>query len=209
MMEIEQNSYSLKDRDIEKLVNELVGKKVDERLYRLENQIKQISQSVQLLESKKVPDRVSMIVFSGDMDKLMAAFIIATGAVSMEMEVSMYFTYWGLSALRKATTYKNKAIPEKMIAAMLPTGPESVGTSKMNFLGMGPKFFKHLMKQKNVQTLPELISLAKELDVKMIACQMSMEIMGITKEELIDDLAFGGVATYVGDAANSKISLFI
>ena len=208
-MEIEQNSYSLKDRDIEKFVNDLVEKKVDERLFNLESQIKQISQSVQLLESKKVPDRVSMIVFSGDMDKLMAAFIIATGAVSMEMEVSMYFTYWGLSALRKATTYKNKAIPEKMIAAMLPTGPESVGTSKMNFLGVGPKFFKHLMKQKNVQTLPELISLAKELDVKMIACQMSMGIMGITKEELIDDLAFGGVATYVEDAANSKITLFI
>ena len=209
MQEKKQKSYSLKDCDNEKLIDELVQKRVNEQLDRLENQIRQLSQSVQLLESEKVPDRVSMLVFSGDMDKLMAAFIIATGAASMEMDVSMYFTYWGLTALRKATTYKNKAIPEKMIAAMLPTGPESVGTSKMNFLGIGPKFFKHLMKQKNVQTLPELIPLAKELDVRMIACQMSMEIMGIAKEELIDGLSFGGVATYVGDAANSKVTLFI
>ena len=208
-MEKEQNSRSLKDYDIEKLVNELVSKRVDERFYGLEGQIKRISKSVQSLESKNASDRVTMVVFSGDMDKLMAAFIIATGAVSMDMEVSMYFTYWGLTALRKTTIYRSKAIPEKMIAAMLPAGPESVGTSKMNFLGFGPKFFKHLMKQKKVQTLPELILLAKELDVKMIACQMSMEIMGITKEELIDDLAFGGVATYVEDAVNSKITLFI
>ena len=209
MLEKEQNSFSLIDCNLEKLIEEIVDKRVTDRLANLESQILQISKAVKLLEAEKSPDRISMLVFSGDMDKLMAAFIIATGAVSMEMEVCMYFTYWGLNALRKSTIYKHKPIPERMIAAMLPSGPASVGTSKMNFFGMGPMFFKHLMKQKNVQSLPELISLAQELEVNMIACQMSMEIMGITKEELIDGLSFGGVATYIGDAANSKVTLFV
>ena len=198
--------YSTEKSDIENLVNELLDKKIEERFRRLETKFEEISQS---LQSDRQSDRLTMVAFSGDMDKLMAAFIIATGAAAMGMEVSMFFTYWGLTALRKTTIYKNKAIPEKMIASMLPSGPDKVATSKMNFFGIGPTFFKHLMKQKNVQSLPELISLAAEMEVKMIACQMSMEIMGIKKNELIDNLSFGGVATYIGDAADSKITLFI
>jgi peroxiredoxin family protein len=154
-------------------------------------------------------DRATLVVFSSDMDKLMAAFVIATGAASMGMDVSMYFAFWGLGVLKKKTLYRNKPITEKLMALMLPWGPDNTATSKMNMMGMGPVFFKHVMKKKNISTLPELMTLAREMGVRMIACQMSMDVMGIKQEELLDGLDYGGVATYLADARDSKITLFI
>lgn len=154
-------------------------------------------------------NRATLIVFSGDMDKLLSAFSIATGAVSMGMEVTMYFTFWGLGALKKTTLYGGKSLTDKMMAVMLPGTVRSVPTSSMNMLGMGPAFFRKVMKDKNVASLPELISLAQELEVRMIACQMAMDVMGIQKDELIEDIEFGGVATYLGEAADSTITLFV
>lgn len=154
-------------------------------------------------------DRATLVVFSGDMDKLMAAFVIATGAASMGMDVSMYFAFWGLAVLKKKTLYKNKPITEKLMSLMLPCGPDGLNVSKMNMMGMGPVFFKHVMKKKKISTLPELISIAKEMGIRMIACQMSMDVMGIKKEELLDGLDYGGVVTYLADARDSKITLFI
>ena len=143
------------------------------------------------------------------MDKLIAAFIISTGAVAMGMDVSMYFTFWGLTALKKKTIIKGKPITEKLMGILLPSGPAHVGTSKLNMLGMGPMFFKYVMNKKNIETLPDLISLASEMGIRMVGCQMSMEVMGITREELIDGLDYGGVTTYLTDASDSKLTLFI
>ncbi len=157
----------------------------------------------------KTNNRANIIVFSSDFDKLMAAFVIATGAASMGMEVSMYFAFWGLAALKKKTILKNKSITEKLMALMLPQGPDNIATSKMNMLGIGPAFFRYVMKKKNISTLPELIKLARELEVRMVACQMSMDVMGLKKEELLDGLDYGGVFTYLTDAKDSKITLFI
>ena len=182
---------------------------LENRIQILEGKIEALTERTVSLESNLVSDRLTLVLFSDDMDKQMAGFIIATGAAAMGMKVSMFFTYWGLTALRKRTILSNKTLPEKLVALMLPPGPHKVATSKMNMLGIGPEFFKHLMKKKNVQTLPELIALAKEMDVNMIACQMSMEIMGISKDELLDDLSYGGVATYIEDASDSKVTLFI
>lgn len=154
-------------------------------------------------------DRASIVIFSGDMDKLLAAFVIATGAATMDMKVSMYFAFWGLTALKKKTVFRNKSITEKLMALMLPSGPARLSVSKMNMMGIGPAFFKHVMKKKNISTLPELMNLARELGVRMIACQMSMDVMGIKKEELLDGLDYGGVATYLADARDSRITLFI
>ena len=154
-------------------------------------------------------DRASIVIFSGDMDKLLAAFVIATGAATMDMKVSMYFAFWGLTALKKKTVFRNKSITEKLMALMLPSGPARLSVSKMNMMGIGPAFFKHVMKKKNISTLPELMNLARELGVRMVACQMSMDVMGIKKEELLDGLDYGGVATYLADAKDSKITLFI
>ena len=154
-------------------------------------------------------NRASLLVFSGDMDRLFAAFTVALASAASGLEVSMYFTFWGLTALRKRKTFAGKTLGEKMVAMMLPAGPASVGTSQMHMGGIGPRFFKHLMKRRNVETLPNMIEIAREMGVKMIACEMSMNVMGITREELIDGLSYGGAATYVADAAGAKVTLFV
>jgi len=154
-------------------------------------------------------DRATLVVFSSDMDKLMASFVIATGAASMGMKVSMYFAFWGLGVLKKKSVFRNKSITEKLMTLMLPCGTNGLNVSKMNMMGMGPAFFKHVMREKKISTLPELMNVAKEMGVRMIACQMSMEVMGIKQEDLLDGLDYGGVATYLADARDSKITLFI
>ena len=154
-------------------------------------------------------ERTSIIVMSGDFDRLFAAFTIAMGSLAMGMEVSMYFTFWGLTALKKTTILEGKTLPEKMVAMMLPGGIEQVPTSRMNMGGIGPKFFQHLMRARNVESLPDMRDMALEMGAKMVACEMSMNVMGLTRAELLDGLAYGGVATYLEDAAKSKITLFI
>ena len=171
-----------------------------ERLQTLENKVAQ-------LEEEMPQDKATIVVFSGDMDRLIAAFIVASGAAAMGTEVNLFFTFWGLSALRQTRSFRSKTIPEKMLAAMLPVGPG--GTSKMNMLGIGPKFFNYVMKQRNVETLDDLIETAKDMEVRLVACQMSMGIMGITEDELMDGVEFGGVAAYLGDACESRVTLFI
>jgi peroxiredoxin family protein len=123
----------------------------------------------------------------------------------------MFFTFWGLNILRKEEYVKvgNKSFMDKMFAKMMPRGPEKLGISKMNFGGLGGKMMKYTMKKKNIVTLKELIEMAQDLDVKMVACTMSMDVMGITQDELIDGLDYAGVASYLADADESKINLFI
>ncbi len=194
--------------DLEALVERMVEAKLDERLASVEQRVDAaLEQLAQRKDGQE--DRATILVFSGEFDRLMSAFIIATGAVAMGLEVSMYFTFWGLTALKKGTIYRGKGAPEKMIAGMLPRHPEAAPTSRMNMGGIGPKFFQRQMKNKNVESLPDMIALAQEMDIKLIACQMAMDVMGITKEELRDDIEFGGVATYLGEAIDSKVTLFI
>lgn len=152
----------------------------------------------------------TIIVFSGDMDKVMAAFIIANGAAAMGDEVSMFFTFWGLNALRKAKKVKvRKNFIEKLFGWMMPRGVEKLPLSKMNFAGMGKQMMKMIMKKKNVNSLPELIEMARDMGVKILACSMSMDVMGIKKEELIDGVEIAGVATYLGEADEANVNLFI
>lgn len=155
-------------------------------------------------------DKTTLIVFSGDLDKAMASFIIANGAAAMGSEVTMFFTFWGLNILRKEQAVPtSKTFLEKMFAKMMPRGPEKLGVSKMNFGGLGAKMMKHVMKKKNVSMLPELMQTAKELDVKMVACTMSMDVLGIKEEELIDGLEYAGVASYLAEADEAKLNLFV
>jgi len=179
------------------------------RVHALEGLIGDARARLEAVEAKGELERVSILVFSGDMDRLISAFIIATGAIAMGCEVSMYFTFWGLTGIKKKTVYADKSLPERMLAAMLPGGASSLGTSRMNMMGMGPALFRSLMRKHNVESLPDLIGLAREMGVKMVACQMAMGVMGIRREELIDDLEYGGVVTYLGDAIDSKVTLFI
>jgi peroxiredoxin family protein len=153
----------------------------------------------------------TVIVFSGDFDKVMAAFIIANGAAAMGDDVTMFFTFWGLNSLRRenGSTTQPKSGLQKMFAFMMPKGPEHLGLSRMNMAGMGPRMMKKVMKQQNVTSLGDLIDMAKEQEIKMVACTMSMDVMGLKEEELIDGLEYAGVATYLGEADEANVNLFI
>lgn len=151
-----------------------------------------------------------MIMFSGDLDKAMAGLIIANGAAAMGDEVTIFFTFWGLNILRKAQKIKvRKSFMEKMFGIMMPRGADKLGLSKMNMGGMGTTMMKDIMKKKRVSSLPELIESAQDLGVKFIACTMSMDIMGIKQEEIIDGVEYAGVATYLGEADEANVNLFI
>lgn len=156
------------------------------------------------------PQGKTIIVFSGDLDKLIAAFIIANGAAAMGRPVTLFFTFWGLNALRKSKKQSvKKPIIDAMFGKMMPRGLDRLQLSKMNMMGMGTAMMKKVMRDKNVESLESLAQKAMENGVKLIACTMSMDIMGITKEELIDGVDFAGVGTYLGDAEESNVNLFI
>lgn len=155
-------------------------------------------------------ENTTIVVFSQDMDKAIAAFIIATGAASMGKKVSLFFTFWGLNILRKGKKVQvKKTFIEKMFGFMMPRGARKLPISNMNMLGMGPAMIKSIMKKKNVDSLPTLMANAMEMGVKVIACAMSMDIMGIKQEELIDGIEIGGVASYLADTTEANHNLFI
>ncbi len=158
------------------------------------------------MEKKKT----TIVLFSGDYDKVMAAYIIANGAAAYDHEVTIFHTFWGLNALRKEEQMPlKKGFMEKMFAKMMPRGANKMGLSQMNYGGLGPKMIKQIMKKHNAMPLPDLINLAQEQDVKLIACTMTMDLLGLQKEELIDYIEYAGVAAYIGDAEEGQINLFI
>lgn len=157
-----------------------------------------------------LPKKQSMVVFSGDLDKAMAAFVIANGARAMGMEVTMFFTFWGLNILRKHRPPPvRKGALDWMFGAMMPRGVGKLKLSKMNLGGMGTAMMKHVMAKKNVQSLPELIEQARMSGVKLVACTMSMDVMGLTREELLDGIELGGVGLFIGESSESRATLFI
>jgi len=178
----------------------------------IENQLKQIEEQLKQLQGKQPKDQISIIVFSGDLDKALASMIIATGARAMDMEVKMFFTFWGTTMLRDPKkSGKGKDFMAKMFGFMLPKGSGKIKLSKLNMCGMGTEMLKGLMKKKNVASLEELMQTAAELGVEINICQMSMDLMGFKKEEMIDypNLKYCGVATYLADADESRVQLFI
>ena len=137
---------------------------------------------------------------------------LVTGATAMGMEVVMFFTFWGTPVLRAGNkNVGGKDMMGTMFGAMLPKGADKVKLSQMNMGGMGTAMMKSLMKKKNVASLPEMISLAEELGVKIYVCEMSMDLMGFKREEMIDyqGLSFAGVATFLEEANDSRVQLFI
>ena len=155
-------------------------------------------------------DGKTIIVFSGDLDKVLASFIIANGAAAMGRPVTMFFTFWGLNVLRKASRVKvQKSFIEAMFGGMMPRGAGKLKISKMNMGGMGTAMIRMVMRQKNVDSLETLIQKAMKAGVKIVACTMSMDIMGIQEKELIDGVELGGVGAYLGDAEESNVNLFI
>jgi peroxiredoxin family protein len=156
-------------------------------------------------------DKKTIILFSDDYDKAIAAFIIANGAAAMGDQVTMFFTFWGLDIVRKPKKVKTsgKSFLQTMFGKMMPRGPGKVGLSKMNFGGMGAPMMKLLMKQEKAMSLDELIASAREQGVRLVACSMTMDMMGFRKEELLDDIEYMGVAAYLAEADQANVNLFI
>jgi peroxiredoxin family protein len=150
------------------------------------------------------------VIFSNDFDKAMAGLIIANGAAAAGYETTLFFTFWGLSLLRKDPEKPvNKNFMEKMFGMMLPKNIDGLKLSKMNMAGMGTAMMNKVMADKNVTSLKDLLKLARENGVKLVACSMSMDVMGIKESELIDGVEIGGVAMYIDELSNSSSGLFI
>ncbi|OYT69300.1 MAG: hypothetical protein CFK49_04240 [Armatimonadetes bacterium JP3_11] len=175
----------------------------------LQEQVQQLQAQVDALRAQSPENRLSMVVFSGDLDRVLAAFVIASGAAASGMEVSMFFTFWGLTALRQKRESRGKTFFQRLMGWMTPVGTRGLGVSKMNFGGIGAKMLRAMMRQQGVPQIEEMAQMARDLGVRIVACQMSMDVMGIHKEELVDGIEVGGVATFLGDATKSKATLFI
>ena len=178
----------------------------------IEKQVEELEKKIKLLQKTQQKDQISIIAFSGDLDKMLAAMIIATGARAMDTEVKMFFTFWGTAMLRDPRkSAKGKNFMSKMFGCMLPKGSTKLKLSKLNMSGMGTAMLKGLMKKKGVPSLEELIKVAAELGVEINVCEMSMDLMGFKREEMIDypNLKYVGVGSYLADADESRIQLFI
>ncbi len=152
----------------------------------------------------------TMVVFSGELDKAIAAFIIANGAAAMGNNVTMFFTFWGLNVLRRPEPVSvSKDFMATMFSKMMPRGSKKLGLSKMHMAGMGPKMIRKVMADKNISSLEGLIKTGMDSGIRVVACQMSLDVMGLTKEELIDGVEIGGVATYLDAADDSNVNLFV
>ena len=156
-------------------------------------------------------EKMTLIVFSGDMDKAIAAFNLAIGAASIGMEVSMFFTFWGLNVLKKNEgAIKSKGLMRKMLNFMNRGGTKRLGLSKFHMFGMGKWMMGKLMKNVKSPSVQELMTMAHQSGVKFIACTTTIGMMGLGKEAFIPEVdSYAGVATYLGDAKDGRINLFI
>jgi len=164
-----------------------------------------------VVQSKGQQDKLSLIVFSGSLDRLIAAFVLATGAAAMGMQVSMFFTFWATAALRKGGAQADKPLLARLFGWMLPKGAKKLPLSQMNLGGGGPLMIRHLMKQKGVASVEEMIEISADLGVELNVCTMSMDLLGMKPEELLDypGRSFCGVAKFLESAAPGKLTLFV
>jgi peroxiredoxin family protein len=187
-------------------------KKWKKRMETLEQRIKNIEEQLEDIKRNIPRDQLSMVVFSGDLDRLLAAFIIAAGASAMFERVVMFFTFWGIPAMRDIQKHVKKAdAMASMFGKMLPKGSTKLKLSEMHMAGLGTHMMKGLMKKKGVMSLEDLMKASANYGVEIVICEMSMDLMGFKLEELIDypNISLGGVAAFLQEAGDSKVTLFI
>ena len=182
-----------------------------QRLERLEKSLDSLREEAAELRSAVPGDALALGLISGHLDRVLAAFIIALGAAAYDMEVHMFFSFWSIAALRDPKKNASKNLLGKMFGWMLPNGSRKLKLSSMNMAGMGPKMIRGLMKRNGVPSLEEMIRQAGELGIKIYVCEMSMDLMGFKREEMIDypNMAFVGVGTFVGLAQDAKQTFFL
>ena len=152
----------------------------------------------------------TLIMFSDDLDRAIATFVLANGAAATGTKVSIFFTFWGLNVIKKEHKPRlKKDFFGKMFSWMLPSSSRKLHLSRMSFFGLGDRLIRHIMRRKNIEQLEDLRRAAQKAGVEFIACQMTMDMMGIAKEELIDGVTVGGVATYMQRAEQANVNLFI
>ncbi len=163
------------------------------------------------IKRSAMPEKVTLVVFSGELDKALAAFNIAIGAASMGMEVSMFFTFWGLNIIkRNEGSIESRGMMRKMLNFMNRGGSKRLPLSKFHMLGLGKWMMGKLMRNVKSPSLKEMMALAKESGVKFIACTTTMGMMGISREAFIPEVdSFAGVATYLAEAKEGRVNLFI
>jgi len=190
--------------------DELAARVAAEVSRQLESFRKEVSGELAELRERTPLDRASLVVFSGDLDRALAAFTIATGAAAAGLETGMFFTFWGLSVLKsRAARATHKDLKQRLFGLLTPGSSEALGTSQLNFFGIGARMLRSMMKERGIASLEELMALSRELGVKLTACTMSMEAMGVAREELVDGLSYAGVGAFLADASRSRVSLFI
>ena len=169
-----------------------------------------LERTIAELRERTPEDRAALVVFSGDLDRVLAAFVIATGAAAAGLDTSMFFTFWGLSAVKKkGARAASKGFKQRMFRLMTPGSSEGLGTSQLNFFGMGSMMLRSMMQEQGIASLEELMAMAQDLGVKLRSCTMSMDAMGIAKDELLEGLEYCGVAAFMADASRARVSLFI
>jgi peroxiredoxin family protein len=201
---------------------QLVSPSLESRLAALESEVRALAQSSleqatrldtasELIRGSGQQEKLSLIVFSGSLDRLIAAFVLATGAAAMGMQVSMFFTFWATAALRRDHVHVKKTLLERMFGWMLPKGVKKLPLSQMNMAGGGPAMIRYVMKKNGVASVEEMIELSKELGVELNVCTMSMDLLGMKADELIDypGRTFCGVAKFLETAAPGKITMFL
>jgi peroxiredoxin family protein len=175
----------------------------------LEARLKALEEKLADLEARVPEDRVSLVVFSGELDRILEAFVIATGAAALGQQVSMFFTFWGLAGLRQKKMMSGKHVREKLMTILSPKDSTRLPMSRMNFFGAGAKMMRRMMRDKHVATLEDLMRVARRMGTRIVACETSRDVMGICDEELVGDLEFGGTASFLSDALRSRMTLFI
>lgn len=152
-------------------------------------------------------DRMTLLVFNGDFDRLQAALMVALGGAAAGLTVTVFFSFWAVLALKQQRRYAGKGLLARLLTAIMPAGIPAMGTSRMNFCGAGPHIFGTIMKHQGVQGPAELLETAREMGVRFVVCPVSMEMMGIDIEELVPGIELGGVTSFVESASRSKVNL--
>ncbi len=188
---------------------QLAGRPHAAPVLELEARLKAIEDKLVDLEARVPEDRVSLVIFSGELDRILEAFVIATGAAALGQQVSMFFTFWGLAGLRQKKMVSGKRVREKMMTILAPKNTTRLPMSHMNFFGAGARMMRQMMRDKHVASLEDLMRVARRMGTRMVACETSRDVMGIRDEELVGDLEFGGTASFLSDALRSRMTLFI
>lgn len=184
---------------------------VTSQLAQLQKELEALGKKVSMLENSR-KDQLSIAVVSGDFDKILASMVIALAAAANDTQVKLFFSFWALSALRDEKKRANgKDFISKMFGVMLPKGRNNLGLSNLNMMGMGPVMIKYLMRKKNVLSIDKMFKEAAELGIEITICEMSMDLMGFKKEEIIDypNLRYAGASTFVNEGLESSMQLFI